>query len=250
MDLGLSGRVALVAGGSSGLGFAIAAGLLAEGARVSIAARDRERLDDAVRRLSESGEVHGQPVDVLDESAVNRWVDTVAERFGAIHVVVANAGGPPPGMATEFDLNAYRQAMELNLLSSIGLVQHALPHLKAAGWGRILFVTSSSVRQPIPNLALSNTARAGVVGYAKSLVAALGAGDITVNVLAPGRIRTPRLTQLPGFDETALAAEIPLGRIADPREFATVAVFLASTSASYVTGAVIPVDGGFTRSLL
>jgi len=242
--------VALVAGGSSGLGFAIAAGLLTEGARVSIAARDPERLDDAVRRLSEFGEVHGQPVDVTDESAVNRWVDTVAERFGAIHVVVANAGGPPPGMATEFDLDAYRQAMELNLLSSIGLVQRALPHLKAAGWGRILFVTSSSVRQPIPNLALSNTARAGVVGYAKSLVAALGAGDITVNVLAPGRIRTPRLTQLPGFDETALAAEIPLGRIADPREFATVAVFLASTSASYVTGAVIPVDGGFTRSLL
>ena len=242
--------MALVAGGSSGLGFAIAAGLLTEGARVSIAARDPERLDDAVRRLSEFGEVHGQPVDVTDESAVNRWVDTVAERFGAIHVVVANAGGPPPGMATEFDLDAYRQAMELNLLSSIGLVQRALPHLKAAGWGRILFVTSSSVRQPIPNLALSNTARAGVVGYAKSLVAALGAGDITVNVLAPGRIRTPRLTQLPGFDETALAAEIPLGRIADPREFATVAVFLASTSASYVTGAVIPVDGGFTRSLL
>jgi len=250
MDLGLHGKVALVAGGSSGLGFAIAAGLLTEGARVSIAARDPERLDDAVRRLSEFGEVHGQPVDVTDESAVNRWVDTVAERFGAIHVVVANAGGPPPGMATEFDLDAYRQAMELNLLSSIGLVQRALPHLKAAGWGRILFVTSSSVRQPIPNLALSNTARAGVVGYAKSLVAALGAGDITVNVLAPGRIRTPRLTQLPGFDETALAAEIPLGRIADPREFATVAVFLASTSASYVTGAVIPVDGGFTRFLL
>ncbi|HEX2417206.1 MAG TPA: SDR family oxidoreductase [Micromonosporaceae bacterium] len=250
MDLGLHGKVALVAGGSSGLGFAIAAGLLTEGARVSIAARDPERLDDAVRRLSEFGEVHGQPVDVMDESAVNRWVDTVAERFGAIHVVVANAGGPPPGMATEFDLDAYRQAMELNLLSSIGLVQRALPHLKAAGWGRILFVTSSSVRQPIPNLALSNTARAGVVGYAKSLVAALGAGEITVNVLAPGRIRTPRLTQLPGFDETALAAEIPLGRIADPREFATVAVFLASTSASYVTGAVVPVDGGFTRSLL
>jgi 3-oxoacyl-[acyl-carrier protein] reductase len=250
MDLGLSGKVALVAGGSSGLGLAVAAGLLAEGARVSVAARDRERLDTAVRRLSELGEVHGQAVDVQDESAVNRWVDTVAERFGAIHVVVANAGGPPPGMATEFDLNGYRQAMELNLLSSIGLVQRALPHLKSAGWGRILFVTSSSVRQPIPTLALSNTARAAVVGYAKSLVAALGAGDITVNVLAPGRVRTPRLTQLPGFDESALAGEIPLGRIADPEEFAAVAVFLASTRASYVTGAVVPVDGGLTRSLL
>jgi 3-oxoacyl-[acyl-carrier protein] reductase len=250
VDLGLSDKVALVAGGSSGLGFAIAAGLLAEGARVSIAARDPERVDDAVRQLSGQGEVHGQAVDVRDESAVNRWVAAVAERFGGIHVVLANAGGPPAGMATDFDLDDYRQALELNLLGSIRLVQRALPHLKTAGWGRILFLTSSSVRQPIPNLALSNTARAGVVGYAKSLVAALGPGDITVNVLAPGLTRTARLTHLHGSDVSALGAEIPLGRVAEPEEFAAVAVFLASTRASYVTGAVVPVDGGATRSLL
>lgn len=250
MDLGLSGKVAVVAGGSSGLGFAVAAGLLAEGARVSIAARDQDRLDDAVRQLSGHGEVHGQPADVRDEAAVARWVDSVVERFGAIHVVVANAGGPPAGAATDFHLDDYRQAVELNLLGSIGLVQRALPHLKAAGWGRILFVTSSSVRQPIPTLALSNTARAGVVGYAKSLVTALGPGEITVNVLAPGLTRTPRVTQLHGADVSGLGAEIPLGRIAEPEEFAAVAVFLASARASYLTGAVIPVDGGATRSLL
>ncbi len=250
MDLGLSGKVALVGGGSSGLGFAVAAGLLAEGARVSIAARDPDRLDDAVRQLSGQGDVHGQALDVRDTAAVNRWVDTVAERWGAIHVVVANAGGPPAGMATDFDLDAYRQAVELNLLGSIGLVQRALPHMKATGWGRVLFITSSAVRQPIPSLALSNTARAGLVGYAKSLVAALGPGDITVNVLAPGLTRTPRVAQLPESDVAARSQEIPLGRIGEPEEFAAVAVFLASTRASYVTGAVVPVDGGATGSLL
>ena len=250
MDLGLTGKVALVAGGSSGMGYAIAAALLDEGARVSIAARNKERLDAALRRLSERGEVTGRALDVRDEVEVGHWVESTVEQFGGAHIVVANAGGPPAGPATQFEVDDYRQALELNLLSAVSLVNQALPHLKAAGWGRILFITSSSVRQPIPNLALSNTARPAVVGYAKSLVAALGPGNITVNVLAPGLTRTDRLKQLHGDNVDALGEGVPLGRIGEPEEFASVAVFLASERASYVTGAVIPVDGGSTGFLL
>ena len=184
---------------------------------------------------------------------MHAWVEETAERFGAVHVVVANAGGPPPGTATQFGLGEYREALELSLLSSIALVQAALPHLRAAGWGRVLFVTSVSVKQPIPTLALSNTARAGVAGYAKSLVAELGDAGITVNLLAPGYHRTPRVEGVLGDDPEALAAvtvDVPLGRIGEPDDFGAVAAFLCSEQAGYVTGTVVPVDGGHTRALL
>ena len=247
MDLGLHDKVALVAGASSGLGLAIARALAAEGARVSIGARDPQRLEAALESLPGQGHL-AQPVDVRDEQGVAAWVERTAAECGALHVVVANAGGPPAGPATDFDLAAYRDAVELSLLSQIGLVQAALPHLQSAGWGRVLFVTSQFVKQPSPGLALSNTARVGVVGYAKSLVAALGAGDITVNVLAPGSHDTPRLRQLHGGEPSAEG--IPLGRVGRPEELAAVAAFLASEQASYVTGSTIAVDGGSVRSLL
>jgi 3-oxoacyl-[acyl-carrier protein] reductase len=247
MDLGLNGKVALVAGASSGLGLAIARALAAEGALVSIGARDPERLNDALPSLPGEGHI-AQPVDVLDAQTVEHWIERTASAFGALHIVVANGGGPPAGSATDFDLAGYRGAVELNLLSQIGIVSAALPHLQAAGWGRVLFVTSQSVKQPIPGLALSNTARVGVVGYAKSLVAALGAGDITVNVLAPGSHDTPRLRQLHGGEPSAEG--IPLGRVGRPEEFGAVAAFLASEQASYITGSTIAVDGGSIRSLL
>jgi 3-oxoacyl-[acyl-carrier protein] reductase len=256
VDLGLQGKVALVAGGSSGLGYAIAAELAAEGAHVSIAARDGDRLREAAGRLDGlgSGRVHVQPLDVRDEAAVGAWVEAAAAELGGLHVVVANGGGPPAGTATEHDLDAYRDAVELSLLSQIAIVQAALPRLRAQRWGRVLFVTSKSVRQPIPNLALSNTARAGILGYAKSLVADLGDAGVTVNVLAPGSHRTPRLEQLAGDDVeaglAAMAEEIPLGRVGEPRELGAVAAFLASERASFVTGAVVPVDGGATGLLL
>ncbi|MBW3601766.1 MAG: SDR family oxidoreductase [Actinobacteria bacterium] len=250
MDLGLDGRVALVAGASSGLGLAVATALAAEGAHVAIGARTAERLRAARDEVDAAGRgrVMSTAVDVRDTGAVRDWVAEAAATLGGLHIVVANAGGPPPGLATDFDVEDYRDAVELNMLSSVALTQAALPHLRSAGWGRVLFVTSVAVKEPIPDLALSNTARAGVLGYAKSLVHALGDAGITVNVLAPGRTRTARLEQLAGDDTdeglARMAADIPLGRVGEPAEFAAAAVFLASGPASYITGAVLPVDGG------
>lgn len=253
MDLGLGGRVALVAGASSGLGLAVARGLAAEGAHVALAARDPGRLEKAraVVDAAGAGRVTATSLDLRDAEAVGAWVQASAAALGGVGIVVANAGGPPPGFATAFRLEDYRAAVELSLLASIGLVQAALPHCRAGGWGRVLFVASRSVRQPIPDLALSNTARMGLVGYAKSLVEDLGDAGITVNVLAPGSIRTPRLEVVAG-DEAGLAAmvdEIPLGRLGTPEEFAAAAVFLASECASYLTGLVLPVDGGAIRGV-
>lgn len=255
MDLGLRGRAAAVAGASSGLGFAIAAALAAEGADVAIAARDADRLDDARERLDTmgDGQVTASPVDVRDTAAVTEWIDGAARGFGGLHIVVPNAGGPRGGTATAFDVDAYRDAIELNLVSQIAITQAALPHLRDAGWGRVLFVGSVSIKQPIPNLALSNTARAGVAGYARSLVSDLGDAGITVNVLAPGYHATARLEEVLGDDADARAAitgDIPLGSMGDPADFGAVAAFLAGEQAGYITGAVIAIDGGLSRSLL
>lgn len=255
MDLGLAGRVAVVTGGGSGLGLAVAAELAAEGATVAIGGRTAARLEQGLATIRERGgaDATATSVDVLDHDAVRTWVDELAGRCGGLHVVVANAGGPPPGRAGEFGVDAYRAAVELNLLAMINLVQAALPHLRTVGWGRILFVTSQSVKQPIDGLALSNTARPGILGYAKSLVAELGDAGITVNVLAPGSTRTARLESMAGDDVeaglAAMARQIPLGRVGRPEEFAAAAAFLASERASYITGVVLPVDGGSIRSL-
>ncbi len=248
MDLGLNDKVALIAGGSSGLGFSVAQALRADGAKISIGGRDPDRLAAAAERLG--GDVLTHAVDVRDEAAVSDWVDAVVDAYGTLHIVVANSGGPPQGPATDFEVSDYREALENNTLSSIALVEYALPHLQAAGWGRILFIASSSARVPIATLALSNTARAAVSGYAKSLVTALGPGEITVNVLAPGTIRTPRIESLGSDFRKNAEARTPLGRIGEPEEFGAVAAFLASTRASFVTGAVVPIDGGMTQLLL
>lgn len=246
MDLRLDGKAAVVAGGSSGLGLAVAQALATEGCRVSIGARDPDRLAQAAATLPGEGHLH-RSVDVRDADSVSRWIEDAAGTFGHLHIVVANAGGPPAGTATQFDVAGYREAVELSLLSQIGMVQAALPHLREAGWGRVLFITSQSVRQPIAGLALSNTARLGILGYAKSLVDDLGAGDITVNVLAPGSHDTPRLRALHGGDPSADG--IPLGRVGRPEEFGAAAAFLASEQASFITGVVLPVDGGSIRAV-
>lgn len=251
MDLGLNDKVVAIAGGTSGLGRATAEAMLAEGATVAVCGRDPDKVADA----SDSG-MDARVVDVTDTDSATDWINGVAEEHGALHVIVANAGGPPAGTATAFDLKGYADAIDLSLLSQINLVQAALPHLRRAGWGRVLFVTSKSVKQPVPGLALSNTARAGILGYAKSLIADLAqqdreaerTGAITVNVLAPGMTRTARLESLAGDDVeagiAAMAAAIPLGRVGRPEEFAAATTFLASDRASFVNGVVLLVDGG------
>jgi len=253
VELGLNGRVALVAGGSSGIGLAIARQLVAEGATVSICGRDRDRLAAAHAQLSGAGEVTSHALDVCDGPAVREWVRQTVERYGRLHIVVANAGGPPAGGTGDFDLDGYRAALELSLLAQIGLVQAALPALRRAGWGRVLLVASETVRQPIPEYALSNVVRPGLVGYAKSLVRELGAAGTTVNVLAPGYTATPPVLDsldpdLSDVDsalrEMAQRVGIPLGRLATPTEVAALATFLASDLAGFITGTVQVVDGG------
>ena len=257
MDLGLSGRVALVSGASSGLGLAVACELAAEGAHVAICAREPVRLAAAAAALDRAGpgRVLSRALDLRDETAVRAWVDGVAAELGALHVVVSNAGGPPGGPLAELDLAAYRDALETSLLTHVGLVGAALPHIRRAGWGRVLMVASETVRQPTPRYGLSSVARLGLLGFAKTLVHELGPGEITVNVLAPGYTRTPNLErQVRGDVEAGLAAmardaAIPLGRIARPEEFAAAAAFLASARASFITGTVQLVDGGRTAGI-
>ena len=240
MDLGLKAKVALVAGGSAGIGLAIARELVAEGARVAICGRDPDRLAAARAELGEA--VTTTVLDIRDTGAARAWVDRSAAELGAVHLLVTNAGGPPAGASGAFSLEDYRAAVELSLIAHIGLVQAALPHLRAAGWGRVVMITSETVRQPIPEYALSNIVRPGVVGYAKTLVRELGAGDITVNVLAPGYTAT---AALPGpVEEVAAGAGIPLGRVGRPEEVAAAAVFLLSERAGFITGTVQVVDGG------
>ncbi|MBP0456480.1 SDR family NAD(P)-dependent oxidoreductase [Streptomyces montanisoli] len=258
MDLGLSGRVAMVAAGTDGIGLAVARQLAAEGATVSVCGRSTGRLESALRLLEKEAQapVHGVALDVTDHDAVEGWVTEVAGRYGGPHVVVANAGSPPEGGAERFAVADYRGALELSLLSAVTLSRAALPHMRSAGYGRVLFVTSLSAKQPIPGLALSNTVRPAVVGYANALVhelAAAGEGAVTVNVLAPGMTRTATLQawadQLEGCVD-GLCADIPLGRLAEPAEVGAAAAFLASVPAAAITGTVLPVDGGATRGLL
>jgi 3-oxoacyl-[acyl-carrier protein] reductase len=247
MDLGLKGRTAIVCGASSGLGLATAEALAGEGANVTMFARRREVLEREADRLGALA-VRG---DVTNPRDLNSLVQRTREAFGGIDILVWNGGGPPPGRATEITPESVEEAVELLLAPLVRLVELCLPQLVQSSAGRILVFTSSAVKEPSDHLALSNTIRPGVTGYAMSLARELGPQGVTVNCIAPGRVDTARLAQLypDGPGEEDLNA-IPLGRWGTPQEFGDVACFLASDRARYVTGTTVVVDGGLTRGLL
>jgi 3-oxoacyl-[acyl-carrier protein] reductase len=229
------------------MGLAIAEVLAAEGANVAMFARRRELLEREAERLGALA-VRG---DVTNPADLKRLFDRTVQAFGGIDVLVNNSGGPPRTPAAGLEDEQVEAAVELLLLSVIRLTRLCLRQLERSGHGRIVNIASSSVREPIDNLALSNAVRPGVIGWAKTLARELGPKKITVNSIAPGRIETERLAEAyAGTPRAEDLEEIPLRRFGDPREVARVVAFLASDAASYVTGAVVPVDGGLTRSLL
>ncbi len=263
MDLGLKDKVAIVGGASKGIGKAAALGLAREGAKVAISARNPDQLNATAEEIrKETGaEILAVPGDLSQAEATERVVDETLARFGTVHVLVANTGGPPMGGFDNMDDAAWESAFALNFLSTVRLIRKVLPHMKQQNWGRLLSVMSMSVKEPIDGLILSNGVRPAVVGMAKTLSREIGQYNITINTVLPGLILTDRLrggliarAERAGksFDETleASAANIPLGRVGDPQEMGNVIVFLASEAASYVNGTSIQVDGGVIRSLL
>jgi len=262
VDLGLNGRVALVAASSRGLGRAVATALAAEGAKVMLSARDEAALAQTAEEMSENtgAEVDYCATDLTRADDVRALVRRTAERFGGVDVLFTNAGGPPAGSFDTVSDEDWRGAFELNLMSVVRLVREALPHMRERGFGRIVNIASSSIKQPIEDLILSNTFRAGVAGLAKSLSFELAPEGILVNTLGPGRISTERSASIDAAQAERLGvpveevrggveAQIPLGRYGTPEEFARVAVFLASPANSYVTGQAFLVDGGMVRAL-
>jgi 3-oxoacyl-[acyl-carrier protein] reductase len=247
MDLGLHGRSAIVLGASQGMGLAIAEGLVAEGANVAMFARRA----DVVEREAARVRALAVPGDLTRPADLDRLVTATVAAFGGIDIVVLNGGGPPPGAAAEVTPESVTAAVELLLLPHVSLVGLCLPHLRTSGRGRIIAIESTSVKEPIPNLALSNAVRPGVAGWLKTLSRELGPDGITVNTIAPGRIDTERLRDIYGPDGPApeMLAQIPARRTGSPSEIAAAACFLASEQAAYITGAVVPVDGGVLSGL-
>jgi 3-oxoacyl-[acyl-carrier protein] reductase len=237
MDLGIDGKVALVTASSRGLGFGAALALSREGAKVVMCARDADRLRVAADSLP--GDSLAIPADVTDPASPGRLVNEARDRFGRLDIVVANAGGPPPGRSLEVGDDALRAAYEANFLTSVRLAREALPTMRAAGWGRICLITSYFIKQPAPNLVLSNTARTALWAWAKTAAQDLAPQGITVNVLAPGPHATDRMK--------ALGGDGPMG---DPEDFGRVVAFLCSESAGFISGTALQVDGAATLGLL
>jgi len=260
MDLGLAGKVIAIGGGSRGLGYAIAQCVAAEGAAVSLMARDASQLEAAAARLRTAGAaVTAHALDASDPGTIERWIDGTAAEHGRLDGVVSNAGGPLAGTFADFADEDWRRAFDLVLLSAIRTARAAHAHL-AAVEGSLLFVTSSSVREPIPHLTLSTVLRAGVAALAKDLATAWASSGVRVNQIIPGRVDTDRVRQLdrkeaeasgvtPSEIEARAVARIPLGRYGEPLEFGRAAAFLLAPAASYVTGATLQVDGGLLRGI-
>jgi 3-oxoacyl-[acyl-carrier protein] reductase len=249
MDLGLQGKVALVTGASKGLGRAIAAELVAEGARVAVSSRSRERIEATAADIGAVAFVH----DGADLDDAPRLVTDVVDALGPIDVLVCNTGGPPGGPdALGFTREQWQQAYTNLVLGPMALIEHVLPGMRERGFGRVLNVVSAGVREPIPNLMLSNAHRVSMINAFKTLARQVAAEGVTLNSVLPGRIDTDRIIELTGSREAAEALareEIPAGRLGTVEEFAAVAAFLCSARASYVTGEAVVVDGGLTQSV-
>ncbi len=244
MDLGLTGRRALVMGASRGLGRAVAEVLVAEGAETAICARDETRL----RNTAEAIGARAFPADLSAEGEAARLVARVESGMGPLDVLVANTGGPPPRTFGQASDAEWRAAFEGLCMSAIGAVRAALPGMRARGWGRVLVVTSVAAREPIGNLMLSNTLRAGLHGLVNALSRECARDGVTVNAVMPGYTMTERLAEV-GVDEAATAALVPAGRMGAPAEFAALVAFLASAPAAYVTGQAVACDGGLLQSI-
>ena len=253
MQLGLSGRRALVAAASRGLGRACAQALAGEGARVAICARDAGELHRARDEIASAtgAEVVAVPADVSQAMGATGFVRAGVEALGGCEILVANAGGPPPGRFDDLGDEDFQSAFELTFQSTLRMTREALPHMRRAGFGRVIVIGSSAMVQPIPGLMLSNALRAGVAGWAKTLAGELAPEGITVNVVLPDRILTDRTRSLAGSEEglAAMTREIPLGRLGEPRDVGDLVAFLAGERGAYLTGGFYRVDGGRYPSL-
>lgn len=263
MDLGLRGKIAMVGGASKGLGFAVARALAGEGVHVCIASRDATAIQRAADTIR--AETGGSPLPVTADlsraDAIAAWHEATLQQFGGVDLLFANTGGPPAGSALAFDDRAWQCAFELLLMSVVRSIRAVVPSMSSRGGGAILVGTSSSVKEPLPNLALSNVLRSGVTSLAKTLSVELAPQKIRVNTIIPGRIATDRLRQLDEINanrqglslpdhQARAAASIPLGRYGTPDDFGRVGAFLLSDAASYITGASVQVDGGLVKGLL
>jgi 3-oxoacyl-[acyl-carrier protein] reductase len=263
MDLGLQNKKALVAGASRGLGYATARRLALEGAEVAINSRSPERIEQAAQQLSAETEqaIHPLAADLADPKAIKELVTQAVEQMDGLDLLVTNAGGPPAGAFESFDEQTWQAAIDLSFLSHVRLIQAALPALRSSNIGSVLTITSYSVKQPIPNLVLSNSIRGATIGLTKTLALELGSEGIRFNSILPGWTETERVIELMAYraeaNDTSVEEEIaqqminsPLGRMGTPDEFANAAVFLLSPAASYITGVMLTVDGGMYKGTL
>ncbi len=259
MDLGIKGKRALVLGGSKGLGRGIAEALAAEGAIVALTGRDQAKAQQSAAQIGDS--VRGLALDLANPDAIDPFLDRLVADFGKIDILVLNGGGPPPSLAAEIDPAFWRAQFDTMVLAGMRITNRLLPSMRQNGWGRIMAVASTSIREPIPGLTASNALRSAVAGWLKTLAGEVAAEGVTVNMLLPGRLATDRTLSFDRMDaeseglsiETVAArsqSDIPLGRYGTPAEFGAAAAFLASQQAGYITGVALPIDGGLSKAMI
>ena len=246
MDLGISGRTALVTGASRGLGLSSARALSNAGVKVCLVSRSTDRLSIAAQELP--NDCHTIASDLSDPSSIQTMLKEVKETFGCVDILVANAGGPPPGNFETTETEDFSEALQLNLLSTVEMCKGLIPEMTHQGWGRVVAITSIAVREPMAQLILSNTARSGLTSFLKTTATEVAGAGVTVNSIQPGLHATERLTEL--YEELkGVAGNVPTGKLGDPDDFGEVVAFLCSEQAKFITGAAIPVDGGAAKGL-